>query len=197
MTNPFAEALKTLIPSTSSHLTFEEQCGYYGALRSGVPNGAVAAAADIATVTASYLARAGELSGGQIRYRKVADEYSRLGHEAFVHRYVTARIRDRCLAEIENLNHGIKPERQVRHAKRTANGLVGVHLLKPRNPWQAETARVEVTETPEGYRSILLALGETTFKREHGERLGPFPTSRQAFLAARTKYTPTEDEMSA
>ena len=197
MTNPFAEALKNHIPSTANHMTFEEQCGYYGALKSGVPRIVVAAAANIATPTVTYLARAGELVGGQIRYRKVATEYADLGHEPFIHKYVTPALRDRCLAALANYENGTLPERQQRAVRRSANGLVGIHKLKPRNEWQDESARIEIAQKPEGYISILLNLGERAFEREHGERLGPFPTSRAAFMAARTKYTPTEAEMDA
>ena len=197
MTNPFADMLKNHIPATANHMTFEEQCGYYGALKSGVPRLAVASAANVATVTVTYLARAGERVGGQIRYRKVASEYADLGHEAFIHKYVTPALRDRCMTAFANYENGVLPERHQRHARRSANSFVGLHKLNPRNEWQIETARVEIAQTPEGYISILLNLGARAFEREHGERLGPFPTSRAAFRAARTKYTPTEDELDA
>lgn len=105
MENPLADILENSNIPDYSRLSFEEQCAYYIALRpyqasSGgqtkrFPPAAVAAAAGVSQSTISLLGDAGKVRGGQIRYPKVAAEYAKLGHDAFVHRYLTPIIRER------------------------------------------------------------------------------------------------------
>src|SRR4029077_2031509 len=105
MENPFAKELELLNRPNYDHLSFDEQCAYYAALLLKVPQPAVAATADVSQATVSLLNSAGETKGGKIRYPKVAREYQTLGHEAFVHKYLTAPIRDRLSVAISQLTH--------------------------------------------------------------------------------------------
>jgi hypothetical protein len=95
MENPLAEMLKDLDTPNYGRLSFEEQCAYYVALMLKTPPAAVAAAAGVSQSTVSLLADAGLVRGGQVRYPRVANEYSKLGHDAFALKYLTAPIRDR------------------------------------------------------------------------------------------------------
>jgi hypothetical protein len=116
MENPFAEQLKDLPFRNTSHLTFEEQCAFFAALRLSVPPLAVAQAAKLNRVTISHLNRAGSFLGGQIRYPKVAREYEILGHENFIHKYLTPPIRDRLAVAIDAY------KRRERNPDLNANG---------------------------------------------------------------------------
>ena len=108
MENPFAEKLEGLDTPNHGKLSFEEQCGYYAGLmltraRPGSPDrpwtplpcAVVAHAAGVGSATISHLLAAGHVRSGVLRYPRVAAEYAKLGHEAFVHRYLTPIIRER------------------------------------------------------------------------------------------------------
>ena len=195
MENPFSQALENTIPTSKNHIPFPEACAYYGALRCGVPQAAIASIAGVAPVTVAYLNRAGEFRSGQKRYPKIAAEYDQLGHDAFIHTYLTPAIRASLLHAIELLNKGLLPERKSNFARQRANGLVGFHVLKPRNQWQVESARIQIETIPQGYRWVLHALGSFEYAYEHAPKSEPFATSREAFNAAKTRFTPTESEM--
>jgi len=198
-TNPFAEALKNYIPhaANQNHMTFAEQCGYYGALMSGIPNPVVAAAAGIANPTVSYLSRAGARAGGQVRYPKVAAEYQSLGHDAFVAKYVTAALRDRCLIELENYKNGLLEPRYTGTARTSrAKGYVGVHILKPRSEFATDAWRIKIVEREGQFFALILTSpisGE--IPEEHAQKLGPYATDHDCYLGARSKLTPTTEEL--
>jgi hypothetical protein len=93
--NPLADLVETQICTYIQRAPFEELCAYYGALRSGVRNEVVARASNLSRPAVAQLRAAGRPRGGQLRYPKVAREYVALGHQAFVAKYVNAKIRDR------------------------------------------------------------------------------------------------------
>jgi hypothetical protein len=95
MENPFADILQTQITDQRRKLPFPEACAFHVALKEGVSQPVVARASGLTQGAISHLARAGERLAGQIRYPKVAQEYAKLGREAFIHKYVTAPIRER------------------------------------------------------------------------------------------------------
>jgi hypothetical protein len=195
MENPFAGHLKNKLPSGKNHLSFEELCGYYGALMCGVENEAVALAADLAQPTVAYLRVAGEFRGGQLRYPKVAREYQTLGHDAFVHKYITPAIKDRCLAARHNIERGLARPRQSNFAKRRASGLVGRHILKPRSKYDGTTAwTIEILPpSPEGYYYLsLTSLMGGEDERQFARKFGPFETAPAALRAARDQFTPED-----
>ena len=73
-------------------LSFDDLCGHFGApdvLASSIRSGRLGGQRRAATV--AYLRTAGEFRGGQLRYPQVAREYALLGHDAFIHKYVTPR----------------------------------------------------------------------------------------------------------
>jgi len=198
--NPFAEALKNYIPGGGTgikHLTFAEQCGYYGAIKSGIPNPVVAAAAGISNPTASYLSRAGARVSGQWRYPKVAAEYQSLGHEAFVAQYVTGKIRDRCLVELERYEKGLlEPRFTGRTRAPRYRGYGGVHILKPRSDLSTGTWRVKIEKRDGQWFAMILTSpmrGEVAY--EFAEKIGPYATDRDCFMATRAKLTPTAEEL--
>lgn len=105
MENPFAQALADLGRPNYGRLPFEDQCAYYAALKCEVPPIAVANVAGLSQSAISQLNRAGTGTprGRQLRYPKVAAEYAAMGHDAFVHKYLTPVIRERLMVEIANL----------------------------------------------------------------------------------------------
>ena len=198
--NPFTDVLKDYIltgTAAKKHLTFEEQCGYYGALLSGVPYLVVAAAAGIAGPTASYLARAGSRVSGQIRYPKVAAEFAALGKAAFIHRYVTPTIHARCLTELSNHEKGLLEPRLTGRARTSrAKGYAGVHILKPRSEFTTETWRIKIfARAGQWFAAIIGSPMRGQVEFEHAQKLGPFATDRDCYLAARKQLTPNAEEM--
>jgi hypothetical protein len=103
MENPFAEALADLGWPNHGRLPFEDQCAYYAALKCDVPPVAVANVSGLSQSVVSLLKAAGTPRGGQLRYPKVASEYAAMGHDSFVHKYLTPLIRERLMVEIANL----------------------------------------------------------------------------------------------
>jgi hypothetical protein len=111
MENPFAEMLKNSKIPDYGRLSFDEQCAYYVALLPykvstsneyvRFPPSVVASAAGVSQSTISLLSDAGKVRGGQLRYPKVAAEYAKLGHDAFVHKYLTPIIRERLAVALE------------------------------------------------------------------------------------------------
>ena len=106
MESPFADILKTQLTFNPRKLSHEDACGFYAALHDGVAQPIVAKASGLSQGAISHLKAAGEHRGGQLRYPKVAEEYARLGREAFIHKYVSAIIRDRIrVAHDQIVNH--------------------------------------------------------------------------------------------
>ena len=119
MENQFTEWLQVLGRQNYRKLSFEDQCAYYAALilhldpanpvspekRRPIPPAAIASVAGVSSATISLLAGAGQVRGGQLRYPKVANEYRALGHDAFIHKYLTAPIRDRLAVALNQSDH--------------------------------------------------------------------------------------------
>jgi hypothetical protein len=187
MFNPFADDIRNSIARGKNHQSFEDLCGYYGALMCGVENEAIALAADLSQPSVAYLRVAGEFRGGQLRYPKVAREYRMLGHDAFVAKYVTAALKERCLTARHNIEHGLAQARQSNAVKPRASGLVGRHILKPRG---RPALVIEILPPlPEGYFYLFLtSLMGGEVKREHAPKYGPFKTAALAMRDAREKF---------
>lgn len=193
MLNPFAEDLKKYPSPRSNHMSFEEACGYYGALLSGVQPAAIAIAANVAQPTVSYLKRAGDYVGGQIRYYRVSREYMLLGHDAFIQKYVTPIIRERCLTAMHNLERGLAKPKTSTVPRPRKSGLVGRHILRPRNDYQAETWTIEIVQRPEGFAYLIVnspMSGE--IPHAHAQSFGPFDQARDALRAAKDQLTPED-----
>jgi len=75
MENPLADLVDNPESTINRNLTFEEQCGFYIALKLGVAPPAVEIATSLSQAAISQLNRAGQFLGGQIRYPKVIREY--------------------------------------------------------------------------------------------------------------------------
>jgi hypothetical protein len=101
--DPLDQALKDLGRPDYGRFTFDEQCGYYAALLKGVPPTVVAKISGMSQTVVSLLKGAGQERSGQLRYPRVAREYHAMGHEAFIHRYLTPVIRQACLEGVNDL----------------------------------------------------------------------------------------------
>lgn len=192
MLNPFSEALEDYPRTSSNHMSFEDACGYYGALVSGVQPAAISLAANVAQPTVSYLARAGEYVGGQIRYPRVAREYALLGHDAFIEKYVTPVLREHCVAAMRDLAAGVARPKTSTRVQPRRSGLIGRHILKSRSDFAPTAHAIEILEpTPEGYFYLALTkVGGGEHKPEHAPKYGPFKTAAAARRAARDYLTP-------
>jgi hypothetical protein len=123
MENPFAEALSDLKEPNYKILPFEQQCGYYAALLMDVPHSVVASVSGLKQPVVSHLSRAGRVISGRVRYPRVAREYRALGHEGFIHRYLTAKIYEDCL-------YGIAERKRVREAKRAQSDGIPANVMR-------------------------------------------------------------------
>ena len=103
MENPIQDLVESQITITGPRMPFFDQCGWFAALACGVHNRAVAVASGLAPPTVAFLKQAGQHYGGQTRYPKVAAEYAALGHDAFVHRCLAPKIRDRLAVAIRQI----------------------------------------------------------------------------------------------
>jgi hypothetical protein len=103
-TNPLADILKLQTTRAHRKLSFEEQCGWYIALRLEIAPAVVSEASGLSVPTMSYLRMAGQLRSGQVRYPLVAREFEALGEEAFTKKYLTPLIRERLMGAIAVVN---------------------------------------------------------------------------------------------
>lgn len=101
--NPLADILERQTTKTGRKLSFDAQCSWFICLRLGVAPIVIARASGLALPTVCYLRMAGEHRSGQLRYPKVAHEYAALGHEAFVHKYLTPLIREQVEVAVEQV----------------------------------------------------------------------------------------------
>ena len=209
MENPFAEQLALLNRPDYGKLSFEEQCAYYAALKCKVPPAALAKAAGVAQSTISLLGSAGQERGGKMRYAKLAREYDSLGHEAFVHRYLTPVIRDRLIVEMDKLKHAARnPDINEYGFNPRANRYVDRHDWAL--SYRRTVFRIELHPTRHGYfwRDLkpYSDLPEVTPEREpfdcplagdpsRGPERGPdakgYPTSELCYRACKRLFNPT------
>ena len=186
MENPIQDLVESQITITGPRMPFFDQCGWFAALACGVHNRAVAVASGLAPPTVAFLKQAGQHYGGQTRYPKVAAEYAALGHDAFVHRYLTPKIRDRLAVAINQIRRkqlepktqdAIRPNAKAYQGRREITALDG-------SKWA-----VQIRFTPDGwFWAWALEPGRGEIKPEHmrwqGDELRQsrgFPTSRNAW----------------
>lgn len=217
MENPFADKLRGLDNTDYGRLPFEEQCAFFGALKLGVPRIAVAKAAGVSQATVSLMLSAGETRGGKLRYAKVAREYETLGHEAFIHRYLTPPLRERLDRAIDAWKIRIRnPDMNARGFNPKANAAcgryewpetsIGLHAifrielhpdgngyfwrnLKPRYD-QPEVPADEVPYNPE-----CAIVGDPERGPERGPNAKGFPTSKACFAHVRRLMNPSAAQM--
>ena len=216
MENPFADILGTSTIPDYSRLSFEEQCAYYVALMpykvsstgemQRFPPAAVAAAAGVSQSTISLLGDAGQVRGGQLRYPKVAAEYAALGHEAFVHKYVTPIIRERLAVAYDAWKARKRnPDLNQRGYNPRANRYVGRHEWPKTSIGLHAIVYVDLAPERGGYfwfdlkpRQDLpeIALNQATpqgdpeRERDPNDHEQGFATSTDAWRAARDRLDP-------
>jgi hypothetical protein len=198
MENPFAEMLKGLINTNGRKLAFGEQCAAYGALKLQVPLEAVARAFGVGLPTLSYLRHAGEVRGGQLRYRLVAREFEALGEDAFVQKYLTPPIRERLAVAIDAFKRKIRnPDINAKGYNPRADGYVGHHALKPRSEYQAETWEIDIAlfsggERPGYFYRIGKPYPTAKWNGNPERQDGGFVTSTDCYRSARDYLSPKD-----
>ena len=217
MENPFAEQLKGFDNPDYGRLSFEEQCAFFGALKCQVPRLAVAKAAGVSQATVSLMLSAGELRGGKLRYAKVAREYETLGHDQFIHRYLSAPIRERLDQAIADYRRRERnPDLNAKGYNPRANAMcgryewretsIGLHAifrielhpdgagyfwrnLKPFYD-QAEIAADQV-----GYHPACHLWGDPSRGPERGPEAKGFATSKACFAHVKRLMNPSPTQM--
>lgn len=213
MENPFAEMLKDLPSRNTRKLLFEEQCAFYAALKLGVPPLAVASAAGLSPMGVSHLTHAGKLQGSEIRYRAVAREYADQGHENFIHRYLTAPIRERIERAIdEHKRRERNPDLNAKGFSPLATGYcdrhewretsLGMHVVflielvpdragymwRNLKPWQGLP---EIPAEQISYDPACQLNGDPSRGPERGPDAKGFPTSKDCFFRIKREFNPT------
>lgn len=204
MENPLWDIVETQIATQrSSRVPFEELCGFYAALvwRSPIP--VVAIAADLSTPAVYHLAAAGTFRGGQFRYRKVAEEFARLGKDAFSTKYLTAPIKDRLRVAQDQVRRGRKPIKKLVGVNPNAHKYAGLNTLKDplggpdKEVWigfyHATQHGGDWDRTGWAWR----ALDDSTLRGDPRAEEAPFYSSTLAREFCRLRFTPTRDEILA
>lgn len=128
MENPLADLVESLESAMRKSLSFEEQCAFYIALKLGVKPPAIEIASGLSRHAISQLSRAGSFLGGQIRYPKVVREYETLGHENFIHKYLTPPIRERLAQAVDAYQRRERnPDLNAKGFNPLANKYLGRH----------------------------------------------------------------------
>lgn len=130
MENPFADIVENQIERHATRLPFDEMCAFYSALCEGVIPAVVARASGLKPQTMASLRAAGTWHAGQMRYPKVAEEYRSLGREAFIHKYVTASIRDRLRIAADQVKRKKLEPPPAGASNPRANGYAGRQAIK-------------------------------------------------------------------
>ena len=217
MENPFADSLKNLKPRNDRKLSFDEQCAFYCALKLSVPPIAVAQAAGLSAIAISHLARAGQFLGGQIRYPRVAREYAALGHEAFIHRYLTPPLRERLDQAIDAYRSRERnPDINSKGYNPKANGAcdryewretsIGLHAvfrieLHPDGAgyfWRNLKPRYDQPEVPADevpYNPECAIVGDPSRGPERGPDAKGFATSQLCFRHCKRLFNPSAAQL--
>lgn len=214
MENPLADILEKQTSTFHRRLPFEEQCAWHIALKLGVNPRAVALAAQIALPTVSYLREAGSFRSGQLRYPKVAREYQALGHEAFVHKYLTAPIREQIAAAVHTVERNRRnPDMLPSGYNPRATGMLGrVEWTEAQSSTGRHTVfRIELHpnlggyfwrdlkpfyEKPEipydrvPYEPACHLVGDPSRGPERGPNAKGFPTSKACFKHVKGQFNP-------
>lgn len=219
MENPFAEQLKNLKITSHRKLSFDEQCAFYAGLKLSVPHLAVSIAANVSQLTVSHLARAGSFLGGQMRYPAVAREYGTLGHEAFVHRYLTPVMRDRLAVAIDAVKRRERnPALNSKGYNPLANRYCGRHEWPETSLGLHSVFAIELCPDRCGYlwrnlkpfqglptvawddapsNPACQLMGDPSRGPEEGPNAKGFATSKDCFQHIRRRFNPTKAQQLA
>ena len=196
MENPFQESLKGLNRNNVRKLAFGEQCAAYAALKLQVPLEAISKTFGVSLGTLSYLGHAGEVKGDHLRYRPVAREFEALGQEAFVHKYLTAPIRERLELAIDAFKRKVRnPDINSRGYNPRADGYVGHHVLKPRSEYQADIWEIDIAlmtagSDPGYFYRIGAPHPSPQWRGNSARQGGGFVTSTDCYRFARDYLSP-------
>jgi hypothetical protein len=213
MENPLADLVDDSENTINRKLSFEEQCAFYIALKLGVKPPAVEIATGLSRAAISQLNRAGQYLGGQIRYPKVVREYEKLGHEKFIHTYLTPPIRDRLAVAVDKyLRRERNPDLNAKGFNPLANRYCGRHEWRETSIGLHAVFQIELHPLGCGYfwRNLkpfqglpeippdqisydpAAALnGDTERGPERGPAAKGFPTSKACFLHVKRLFDPT------
>jgi hypothetical protein len=194
MENPFADIVENQVNRHTTRLSFDEMCAFYSALCEGVAPVVVARASGLQQTTIASLRAAGTWHAGQHRYPKVAAEYRSLGRDAFIHKYVTAAIRDRLRVAADQVKRNKLGRFDAGGANPRANRFAGAHTLKDPMGFPPQTFLIEFDRGPKpGWAWRDQNDPDLRGDPRHEERR--FATSQEAFNFCRLRFTPTEAQM--
>lgn len=149
--NPLADLVERQSIKPKQKLSLADQCSYFATLKLGVSPAVVAEATGLTLQTVCNLRDAGEYRYGQLRYPKVANEYARLGHGEFIHRYINASIRDAIDAAVTRVNARERNPLNSRGYNPAANRMVGRHEWVHTSTGKHVIFRIELHHERGGY----------------------------------------------
>jgi hypothetical protein len=203
MENPLEKLFLNSEHPKKGKMTFSDACAFYAALQPyrvsstgelrKLPPAAVAQAAGVSQPAISNLAAAGNIVGGQTRYPKVALEYATLGHDAFVHKYLTPIIQEKLTVALDAYNRKKRDPLKGKLNIRAAS-YEGRRELKPRSTYNPMTWTILIawrSEPAIGWHYQIQAPHRENTWRGAADGRG-FATSQAAFHAAREYLTPKE-----
>jgi hypothetical protein len=156
-------------------LTHEERCGVLAAVRAGFPQNVVAKAFGIAPSNAHAIADC--LTSDARKYRAVAKDWREFGPDEFCEKYLTAKMRDDCIAAGNAHRAATQEHNRLKSRFYGRNVGKGWHkVLGPRGP---ELHRID-DDMGEWISQRVLDFrdGGITF----AESRGPFASARQALI---------------
>ena len=149
--NPLADLLERQNVKPTRKLSISDQCGYFATMKLGISPVVVAEATGLALSTICHLRSAGENRSGQLRYPSVAREYAQLGHEIFVHRYLTAPIRERIAVAVDRVNRRERASVNSKGFNPAANRYLGRHVWPETSSGYHVIFRIELHPDGCGY----------------------------------------------
>ena len=149
--NPLADLLERQNTKPKHKLSIEDQCSFFATMKLGISPVVVAECTGLSLPTVCHLRQAGEYRSGQLRYPAVAREYAQLGHENFIHRYLTAPIRERIAVAIDSVNRRERASLNAKGYNPAANRYAGRHAWPETSSGFHVIFRIELYPDGGGY----------------------------------------------
>jgi hypothetical protein len=149
--NPLADLLERQNVKPKHKLSIEDQCSYFATMKLGISPVVVAEATGLSLPTICHLRSAGSYRSGQLRYPAVAREYAQLGHENFIHRYLTAPIRERIAVALDSVNRRERGQVNAKGFNPAANRYLGRHVWPETSSGYHIVFRIELHPDGGGY----------------------------------------------
>lgn len=195
--NPFADILANVVVQRKHRLTFEEQCGYFGALIHKVPKPIVAEASGMQIAAVYRLANAGQPP--RYDYEKVWLEWQALQGERFIHKYVTPVIRDKLRVAGENIHLARLAPKPFDGFNRRASKYLGSHTIIDRDIEGDPGVEIEIAFDRDplapGWKWRLK--GDSAWRGDPRCEERGFAFSEHAYQFCKLRFAPTQEQLAS